>query len=116
MVWVSSQRYLAEHRAAVPQLRQASLAGGSACAVEALPSSQTASHAAPAQGRGPQRVPPRPGAPLRHARREAAELGAHAVRAPDDLAVLALAEQKPRKEETKKKKKKKKKKKFDPSG
>ena len=44
VVWVSSQRKLAEHRAAVPQLRQASLAGGSACAVEALPSSQTASH------------------------------------------------------------------------
>ena len=60
-VWVSSQRKLAEHRAAVPQLRQASLTGGSACAVGALPSSQTASHAAPAQGRaGPQRVP-RPG-------------------------------------------------------
>ena len=61
VVWVSSQRKLAEHRAAVPQLRQGSLAGGSACAVEAPPSSQTASHAAPAQGRaGPQRVP-RPG-------------------------------------------------------
>ena len=44
VVWVSSQRKLAEYRAAVPQLRQASLAGGSACAVEALPSSQTASH------------------------------------------------------------------------
>ena len=44
VVWVSSQRKLAGHRAAVPQLRQASLAGGSACAVEALPSSQTASH------------------------------------------------------------------------
>ena len=58
VVWVSSQRKLAEHRAAVPQLRQGSLAGGSACAVEAPPSSQTASHAAPAQGRaGPQRVP-----------------------------------------------------------
>ena len=51
VVWVSSQRKLAEHRAAVPQLRQASLAAGSACAVEAPPSSQTASHAAPAQGR-----------------------------------------------------------------
>ena len=61
VVWVSSQRKLAEYRAAVPQLRQGSLAGGSACAVEAPPSSQTASHAAPAQGRaGPQRVP-RPG-------------------------------------------------------
>ena len=55
VVWVSSQRKLAEYRAAVPQLRQGSLAGGSACAVEAPPSSQTASHAAPAQGRaGPQ--------------------------------------------------------------
>ena len=42
VVWVSSQRKLAEYRAAVPQLRQGSLAGGSACAVEALPSSQTA--------------------------------------------------------------------------
>ena len=51
VVWVSSQRKLAEHRGAVPQLRQVSLAGGSACAVEALPSSQTALHAAPAQGR-----------------------------------------------------------------
>ena len=51
VVWVSSQRKLAEHRAAVPQLRQGSLAGGSACAVEAPPSSQTASHAACRQGR-----------------------------------------------------------------
>ena len=47
---VSSQTP-AEHSAAVPQLRQGSLAGGSACTVEAPPSSQTASHAAPAQGR-----------------------------------------------------------------
>ena len=61
VVWVSSQRKLAEYRAAVPQLRQGSLAGGSACAVEALPSSQTASHAACRQGRArPARVP-RPG-------------------------------------------------------
>ena len=35
----------------MPQLRQGSLAGGSACAVEAPPSSQTASHAACRQGR-----------------------------------------------------------------
>ena len=51
VVWVSSQQTPAEHSAAVPQLRQGSLAGGSACAVEAPPSSQTASHAACRQGR-----------------------------------------------------------------
>ena len=59
VVWVSSQRKLAEYRAAVPQLRQASLAGGSACAVEALPSSQTAEQPASRAAAVQDEQPPR---------------------------------------------------------